>query len=732
MDAFLNSLGCSEDESESDTEAEGGERSKSRTSLVSADAASVDQKVTTMIPLPKDFDPVAKLNEVESTNAFLAKSGCSAFQRSHRASSCETGGGASTLLASRRAVRDMQVLGCLILELFLPKKFLALGGKADLKARYDAAAAVLRNEPHLVPMCVRQAVRTLLLPDFKIDPSDKYPAVSDAGLPPPTAQLLLNPALTSIHFPLHFSALAKILRGIDTGQTVAFGGKLTADNLREVAEFRVKLAAAELQPIYESLRPDDMQLLLPMVKALFEASATAVVAAWYLLEPVGRLLGPSATLTHLLHPILAIYDGSVQTSKHLKLYHRSFLQFLIVRFGTGAFLDYFSTYLIEAVGGYKDYEDDQSKVGGREGLERLWHSKDHLVTSSREVSPDPDDSQGCDVDDEEATPRDESLAEGEVFAFDNVSMNEAESADNNANESSSVAKDLASKGQIYIPAYTIPNSGSNGEVGDDHDDPDDEERLRRNRSSLCTGGGNIAQVAAESVLWLAHRIGPVLTAKFLSRNLLRMLNLCYASGGFALDCSRHPDHKIRICVRRLHGDDLAQNVLDCLSEIACLYGDQIILLQYLPYAWDLVALCKRRMTPNLEGGLLGCIALLHHIIPYLSDSVLMNELPDNILANVLFPALQIATSRTAAFSGGGRARKSLVYKFLDVVYMIGLRIGEEMARSHLTPLCSAFFASFDKVSRVARWSNYASNFFLNFLCLAIFGCSIGESQDSNQ
>ena len=91
------------------------------------------------------------------------------------------------------------------------------------------------------------------------------------------------------------------------------------------------------------------------------------------------------------------------------------------------------------------------------------------------------------------------------------------------------------------------------------------------------------------------------------------------------------------------------------------------------------------------------MSLFHHILPYLTDSVLMNELPDNLLVNVLFPVLQIITSRSISFIGGWRPRSLLLFKLLDVVYLVGLRIGEEMARSHLTPLCTAFFSSFDKV-----------------------------------
>jgi WD repeat-containing protein 81 len=70
--------------------------------------------------------------------------------------------------------------------------------------------------------------------------------------------------------------------------------------------------------------------------------------------------------------------------------------------------------------------------------------------------------------------------------------------------------------------------------------------------------------------------------------------------------------------------------------LAALYGEQLILLQYLPHMGELIALCKRKLTVNLEGGLVGCLALLKYIIPYLCDATLMDQLQvcfDDFLAN---------------------------------------------------------------------------------------------------
>ena len=57
-----------------------------------------------------------------------------------------------------------------------------------------------------------------------------------------------------------------------------------------------------------------------------------------------------------------------------------------------------------------------------------------------------------------------------------------------------------------------------------------------------------------------------------------------------------------------------------------LYGEQIVILQYFAHAAELLVLCKRKLTPNFEGGLVSCLSLVINITSCLSDSTLMDTL----------------------------------------------------------------------------------------------------------
>ncbi|PVD25475.1 hypothetical protein C0Q70_13131 [Pomacea canaliculata] len=194
---------------------------------------------------------------------------------------------------------------------------------------------------------------------------------------------------------------------------------------------------------------------------------------------------------------------------------------------------------------------------------------------------------------------------------------------------------------------------------------------------------NIRHIAADSVKWLAHKLGPVLAARYLSRNLVRMLPLCYLGDLQLQPCSMPSDEGTIKSSRHIVGDNNAFKVLECIAFVAALYGENIILIQFIPSIIDLIAVAQRRLTQRSESGLLGAVILLRSVIPMLSEKTLLNILEPTVVNECISPLLSLLTSATTSFPSGAPARSVLCLKLVDLLYVLGLRLGLERTRRYL-------------------------------------------------
>lgn len=709
--------------------------------------------------------------------------------------------------------RDLKVIGCIIMEMFMCKKLRSLIRPDEtFEERFEACQRILKHDENNLPNCVIYAVKLL----FGIASDESQ--ITNLGLPNPNALQLLQPILSNIliPFPDHYFKIYAAIKSINQFDSASQmlelysfydcdgkncekfeeQDKVRVGIQRKIAEYKVKAFAALTEGLLEPSgfeQFDAVEILLPHIIDMLNKEETGILAAWYLFDNIATAIGVDKTKKFLLAPILGLYDvhndervnflnsnfeasvrttaSSFRSKKAVKLYHHSFLLRLIVRFGLKCFLENFISILIEAAGGSKDPE-----------IEFPHHMHDSIPNESapndmefpmtEEGSPTLVSPTGSNEEDDKTMSA--KVVLDEMFEFDNDEAqlsehaiakiidhfdikSETSSIDLKLNHSEAdEAIDLDSsdvqhgfmigdeKLEVFIrnkaddsselksPTIPIPSSvykrgihvASIGcEIGsrksnDSFDllsktpmDRDDSVKSKsessksasnRSRSKTRTSRSTrISEMSAESLLWLSHRLGPVLAARYVTRNLLKMLTLCYVSQENLLPStsSKAPDNLgyFSVADGYVVGDENAQKVLDCLTSVSALFGEHFILHQYLPHVSELIGLCKKKVTATLEGGLISSIQLIKYVIPCLSDATIMEQLQDVILKNIIKPTIRLLNSTHFVMPSGFLARGVLARKLVDLLYILTIRIGTEIAKEHLcVPHLQRFFLIFDK------------------------------------
>ncbi|KAF1762255.1 hypothetical protein GCK72_010517 [Caenorhabditis remanei] len=199
-------------------------------------------------------------------------------------------------------------------------------------------------------------------------------------------------------------------------------------------------------------------------------------------------------------------------------------------------------------------------------------------------------------------------------------------------------------------------------------------------------------VAKESIMWLAKRYGPVICAKFISSNLLRIMASCYE--GFELvGFDQEPKSVFGVI---LQGDETCSRIESLLSEIVLTYTVTFITVQFLPFCVDLIEQFHKRPSVQLEPGLVSVFRIVELSIRSMSDHQLMNYLEEFIIQKVIYRVLTILLDVSFQFSSV-RVRNIVICKVCQLLHSITQKIGTENSRIYASQPFKLIFSTFSEI-----------------------------------
>ncbi|XP_068571773.1 WD repeat-containing protein 81 [Cebidichthys violaceus] len=318
------------------------------------------------ILLPEGFSPLQPLDELEKLDNFLVKSLHAEVGHPDRTRDGVVMESLPSL--AQLCQRDMQALGVLIAEIFYPSKLRGLKAGAPLRQRFQAVMKLCSASLRDVPLSLHYALKTLLLiekqsgiaqreePDCPRPLLFKYEPIRD-GLPPPNPCQLLNSIISPFPFPPYFAALHRFIFSYHAKMetTCSLQGRDVVFHLWQQLETLLR----------GNVTAEGLEILLPFILSLMLEESTAVYAAWYLFEPISRVLGPRNASKFLLKPLIDVYENPHCLRGRFYLYTDCFILQLIVRLGLQAFLSSLLPHVLQVITGFESGISGSSGEAGK-------------------------------------------------------------------------------------------------------------------------------------------------------------------------------------------------------------------------------------------------------------------------------------------------------------------------------------------------------------------------------
>ncbi|XP_028396070.1 WD repeat-containing protein 81-like [Dendronephthya gigantea] len=192
----------------------------------------------------------------------------------------------------------------------------------------------------------------------------------------------------------------------------------------------------------------------------------------------------------------------------------------------------------------------------------------------------------------------------------------------------------------------------------------------------------IPEAAAESICCFTPRLGPLLTSNHIIKPLLGLLVKCYV-GVVGLG-----DKGMLI------GDTNAKWILRCIRSCAEVYGEAVVVHQYLPFVMSKINISSEHVSVKGEANLAGALVLVREYITCISQDSLLQQF-EMLCYQALDLVLCLISSATITFASEAPARTFLALLILDILQVVCEIFERPSAQDLLSPLIATLFSCFE-------------------------------------